>query len=560
MGSGASAVDKAKGEWKDAAAITDGVKGLSAADKAVLKSALDASEGGSCTIAKNLKDISENEANLHTLHLAVMKNKAGVYEARSMIEENRANIFKNYSGCFVGNRQMTNQNTDDIFKNRVAILDALKTDGPVQENFRNSKYNEASIEFLENRSLLNNRVAKVNEKMSEVNADLIAINDKILEGNQEIVAFNAAQIQTNKNLLEGIQADKATPDANAARIAKNKETIAKIQERNDKYNAEMASKHAVIKENRTKLEENAAKIKERRKEIMANRESITANGAKVADLLRAGTANIEELTGKVGGLSDEEKASIKAALAEGEESAVVTSNRKKIAQNEAKLHEVHLDVMTNKEKLYAIRSIIEENRALVLKNYSSAFIGNRQMINQNTDDIFKNRTAILDAMKVDGQIQENFRNSKFNEAEVDFLEHRSKLNNRVAKVNEMMSAANTKLIDINSSIMAGNEEIVKFNAAQIETNSKLLEGILAEKATPEANEARIAENAKRIEVIVERCKKYDPKVAEMMQAAFTNRTKVEDNAKAIDARRDEIIENRSKIYDNGKKVMELMQA
>merc|ERR1719197_5590 len=101
----------------------------------------------------------------------------------------------------------------------------------------------------------------------------------------------------------------------------------------------------------------------------------------------------------------------------------------------------------------------------------------------------------------------------------------------------MMSAANTKLIDINSQIMASNEEIVKFNAAQIETNNKLLEGILAEKATPEANEARIAENAKRIEVIVERCKKYDPKVAEMMQAAFTNRTKVEDNAKAIDARR-----------------------
>merc|ERR1711959_24973 len=286
------------------------------------------------------------------------------------------------------------------------------------------------------------------------------------------------------------------------------------------------------------------------KEIMANRESITANGAKVAELLRAGTANIEELTGKVGGLSDEEKASIKAALAEGEESAIVTSNRKKIAQNEAKLHEVHLDVMTNKEKLYAIRSIIEENRSLILKNYASAFIGNRQMINQNTDDIFKNRTAISDALKVDGQIQENFRNSKFNEAEVAFLEHRSKLNNRVAKVNEMMSAANTKLIEINTQIMAGNEEIVKFNAAQIETNGKLLEGILAEKATPEANEARIAENAKRIEVIVERCKKFDSRVEEMMSAVFANRIKVEENAKAINARRDEIIENRSKIYDN----------
>merc|ERR1719311_264118 len=126
-----------------------------------------------------------------------MTNKEGVYEARSMIEENRCNIFKNYSAAFVGNRQMANQNTDDIFKNRIAILDALKTDGPVQENFRNSKYNEATIEYLENRSLLNNRVAKVNEKMSAANADLIAINDMILASNEEIVTFNAAQIETN---------------------------------------------------------------------------------------------------------------------------------------------------------------------------------------------------------------------------------------------------------------------------------------------------------------------------------------------------------------------------
>ena len=50
-----------------------------------------------------------------------------------------------------------------------------------------------------------------------------------------------------------------------------------------------------------------------------------------------------------------------------------------------------------------------------------------------------------------------------------------------------MSAVNTKLIEVNSMVMAGNEEIVKFNAQQIETNKKLLEGILAEKATPEAD-------------------------------------------------------------------------
>merc|ERR1712072_232469 len=127
---------------------------------------------------------------------------AGVYEARSMIEENRSNIFKNYSGCFVGNRQMANQNTDDIYKNRSAILDALKVEGAVQENFRNSKYNEASIEYIQNRCLLNNRVAKVNVLMSEANSKLIELNNEIMKSNEEIVTFNSAQIETNSKLLE----------------------------------------------------------------------------------------------------------------------------------------------------------------------------------------------------------------------------------------------------------------------------------------------------------------------------------------------------------------------
>merc|ERR1719158_1402871 len=112
-----------------------------------------------------------------------------------MIEENRNLILQNYSAAFVGNRQMANQNTDDIFKNRVAILDAMKIEGPVQENFRNTKYNEASIEYLENRSLLNNRVAKVNQKMSEINTLLIEANNMIMKSNGDIVDFNAAQIQ-----------------------------------------------------------------------------------------------------------------------------------------------------------------------------------------------------------------------------------------------------------------------------------------------------------------------------------------------------------------------------
>jgi len=558
MGSGASALDAAKGA--DAATITSGVQGASAGDKYLLKAAIEARLSGGA-ILTNFKAIAANEADLHDLRLAVFSNKEGVYEARSMIEENRTLIMRNYASAFVGNRQMANQNTDDIFKNRFAIIDNMKCDGQVQVNFRKAKHNESAIEFLENRSLLNNRVAKVNDLMADVNADLIAVNKAIIEGNEEVVAFNAAQIITNTNLLSGIiHEDKATVEANAKRIVKNKEKIANVMAKNDTYNQGMAEKHGLIIENRKKIEANAAEIKERRDKILANRQIIKDNGAKITEMLRAQGTGVADLVAKLAEVSDEEANNMLAALAAGAEGESVETNRKAISENEAKLHALHLEVMTNKEDLYTIRSCIEENRALIMKNYSAAFVGNRQMANQNTDDIFKNRCAILDAFKVEGQVQENWRNTKRNEAAADFLGHRSLMNNRVAKVNEMMSKANEKLIATNNAIMASNGEIVEFNSAQIETNKKLLDGIVPEKATPEANAERIAKNTERIKVIADRVSKYAEKCQETKGKVMANRADIETNAKDIEERRARIEANRSKLVENGSKVSEMLTA
>lgn len=562
MGAGASAEKyKAIDEVKGAAVgdITGKVQGCSAADKAMLRAAVEARLAGA-EIMTNFQATSTNEATLHDLHVTVMTNKEGVYEARSMIEENRMLILKNYASAFVGNRQMANQNTDDLFKNRTAIFDALPVAGQVVSNFRNSKYNESAIDFLENRSLLNNRVAKVNLLMSEANADFIAINKQIMEGNEEIVQFNAAQITTNTNLLAGVKDEKATPEANAARIASNKEKIEKIKAKNVTYNEGMGEKHKLIIENRKHIEENAAKIKARRELIMANREIIKKNAGLVADKLRANCQGVEELMAKLKDLSDDEVKAMQAGLVEADAGEAVETNRKKISENEAKLHTLHLQVTGNKTDLYHIRAVIEENRAVILKNYAAAFMGNRQMANTNTDDIFKNRTAILDAIKVEGQVQENWRNSKYNEATADFLEHRSKMNNRVAKVNELLSKANAKLIDINDKIMASNEEIVTFNSAQIETNGKLLAGIQADKATPEANAERIAKNSERIKVIEDRVAKYDENCRQMLEKVAENANQILENAKDIEARREKIKANRDNLSANGEKVAAMLKA
>merc|ERR1712166_1612894 len=108
----------------------------------------------------------------------------------------------------------------------------------------------------------------------------------------------------------------------------NKEKLAKIKERNDKYNAGMANLHAAIKENRKNIEANAAAIKERRKTILENRKVVDENGLKIAGILRIEC--FADVASALDGLSDEEKANIKAALT-GSESEAHATNRQNIA-------------------------------------------------------------------------------------------------------------------------------------------------------------------------------------------------------------------------------------
>mmetsp|Transcript_49717 Transcript_49717/g.89283 ORF Transcript_49717/g.89283 Transcript_49717/m.89283 type:complete len:301 (+) Transcript_49717:83-985(+) len=263
------------------------------------------------------------------------------------------------------------------------------------------------------------------------------------------------------------------------------------------------------------------------------------------------TATDEELQKIASELSAEAKIMYSSLLTGDGKSDEVSANMKRIKENKGKLYEIEAKVMENKQMIYGERSYIEENRQLILKNYAAAFMGNRQIANTNTDDIFKNRYAILKTLKTSSQVEVNFRESKINEAKVDFLDHRSKLNAKVEAVSEKMAAANALLIEVNDAIMESNAEIVAFNADSISTNSKLLEaGILAEKATPEANAARIQSNSDRMAAVLERATANAAKVAEIMEKAKANRAHILENSEKIYARREEMMENHAKIAKN----------
>ena len=226
----------------------------------------------------NAKAIMANKKRIFKLDAEVMTNKANAYISRSMIEENRLMILSNYSAAFLGNRQLANSNTDEIFENRKTILDNYNSQNEVEENYINAQKNKAALDFLKHRSALNSSVLKVSEEMASINAKLISINKKIMEANQSIVEFNTKQIAENKSLINGsLNPKKAKPSSNS-KIIKNNSTAMKQLEKNVNNNRKiMADLISKSQKNAEELAQNKIQIKQRRNSALANRQKILNN-------------------------------------------------------------------------------------------------------------------------------------------------------------------------------------------------------------------------------------------------------------------------------------------
>ena len=226
----------------------------------------------------NAKAIKENRKKIFKLDAEVMTNKANAYLSRAMIEENRMMILSNYSAAFLGNRQLANSNTDEVFEDRTTILENFKTKNDVEENYINAQKNKASLDFLKHRSDLNTALLKVSEEMAAVNAKLIDINKKIMDANQSIVDFNAKQIASNKALINGaLKPQSAKPSSNAKIIKSNKSAMVSLEKNIKNNKKRMNDLMNNSEKNASALMQNKVQIKQRRKTALSNREKILAN-------------------------------------------------------------------------------------------------------------------------------------------------------------------------------------------------------------------------------------------------------------------------------------------
>jgi hypothetical protein len=231
--------------------------------------------------AENKAKIAANSKAIFELEASVNHNKARSYLLRSRITENSDLILANRSAAFLGNRQLANDNSEQIFRNRIALMKTLPTGTDVQVNFREAMMNKARLAQLNHRSKLNATVLSISHDMAVVNAQQIAINRRIMEANEQIKDFNAAMIAENTALINATH--NPAPESNAQIITDNAATIKEIQSRVGSNNGTLDELAHMIDSNHASILKNAGEIHERREAILKNHEHLAANTAKIAE-------------------------------------------------------------------------------------------------------------------------------------------------------------------------------------------------------------------------------------------------------------------------------------
>ena len=88
-------------------------------------------------------------------------------------------------------------------------------------------------------------------------------------------------------------------------------------------------------------------------------------------------------------------------MANESELELVEENKIGIRKNKRRIFELEAGVSTTYAELMLLLADIEENRALLNRNFTSSFMGNRAIVVDNVNDLFNSRLIMIDSLERD---------------------------------------------------------------------------------------------------------------------------------------------------------------
>jgi hypothetical protein len=238
---------------------------------------------------------------------------------------------------------------------------------------------------------------------------------------------------------------------------------------------------------------------------------------------------------------------------------LVAENKKAIQKNKRSIFELEAGVSTTYAELMLLLSDIEENRALLNRNFTSSFTGNRSIAVDNINDLFNSRLVMIDSLEAKSEVEVNFKTMFSNMTKIDQLENRAKLNTKLSEIIGRVQEVNIILQTINELIAESNESVVEQADTMISENADWVDGAVSEKmkvATANANKQGVGSNIERLEKLIEgsniaeqEAEKILKRVNDVTKGILQSGEDIAGRREAIEADRERVIANQRRTAD-----------
>ncbi|CAI8246228.1 MAG: Uncharacterised protein [SAR116 cluster bacterium] len=239
----------------------------------------------------------------------------------------------------------------------------------------------------------------------------------------------------------------------------------------------------------------------------------------------------------------------------------VALNEENIRKNKRHIFELECQASTSYAESLLLIADIEENRALLSRNFSAAFNGNRAIAVDNIEDLYRCRMLMVDALTAKTDVQQNFKSAMGNSLRIDLLENKFYLNEQLQAVAEQMAAINEMLTSLNEMIADSNENLADQGGEMVSENASWIDGEIDKMfkaASSDSNADLVKSNADRLESLTGKAD-VAAKSAGLTVKQIESETKsIIDNGDDIAARRARIQAEREKVVANQKRSSALM--
>ena len=235
--------------------------------------------------------IAEQTRRAFEVEAYVQYNVAQTQVVRSIVEENVTDAMQSWAINAGGNREMIMRTTDDVYRNRLMMLNLIRPETPEHATFQESMINKTKLEYLNHRNTMNRRMGEIAFEMANAIKAIGAASEKFYSANEEMAAFISDIADENAEWFDGELAKlmrDATNITNDQRIQQAMEVsqlLAKDAQVSRARIKEVSEFAQGLGDSLQELQENGNDLRE---EVLGLRESIDANQRRIADSIVGG--------------------------------------------------------------------------------------------------------------------------------------------------------------------------------------------------------------------------------------------------------------------------------